>query len=498
VSPYVRKVRRPSGAWSVQMVVSQGRGRRVITHVGTAHDDAELATLTAVARALMPQPELPLGVVCGVPDRRPTGAVANVVGSRLGPLWEVLSTAWRILGLEDVAHDTVFRHLVLARVVEPTSKKDALRVLGEAGVKTASYATVKRHLPGYASREFRDRMAGVLAAHADLGPSSLVLFDVSTLYFETDTGDGFREPGFSKERRLEPQILIGLLTDAAGFPLWVEGFTGNAAETATMVPVVTAFTAAHGVTDVTLVADAGMLSEKNLKAVEDAGWGFIVGGKLPDIPDQIADWYRTHPGATPPDGLTLTQSTVMGPNPDSRHRVIYYQYKADRARRSLHGIDQQVGKAESQVSGRIPVKRNRFVRVEGGTRSVNRRLETKARVLAGWKPYVTNMVGTDPDSVIGAYHRLWHVEHAFRMSKHDLKARPVYHHKRESIDAHLAIVTAALAVSTWLEQQTGWTINHLVKTLRRYRIDTIRIGNHTFDADPELPHDIKKLIGAIR
>ena len=107
------------------------------------------------------------------------------------------------------------------------------------------------------------------------------------------------------------------------------------------------------------------------------------------------------------------------------------------------------------------------------------------------------MLDTDPKFVIGAYHQLWHIEHAFRMSKHDLKARPIYHHKRESINAHLAIVTAALAVSTWLEHQTGQTIKHLVKTLRRYRIDTIRIGNHTFDADPDLPTNIREFLTTI-
>ena len=125
----------------------------------------------------------------------------------------------------------------LARIIEPTSKIDAERVLTEVGLSPASYATVKRRLPRYAKRGWRQALAAVSAAHARLGPASLVLFDVSTLYFETDAGDGFREPGFSKERRLEPQITLGLLTDAAGFPLTVEAFEGNKAETATMLPV---------------------------------------------------------------------------------------------------------------------------------------------------------------------------------------------------------------------------------------------------------------------
>jgi transposase len=106
------------------------------------------------------------------------------------------------------------------------------------------------------------------AAHAKLGPASLVLYDVSTLYFETDAGDGFREPGFSKERRLEPQITIGLLTDESGFPLMVEAFEGNRAETTTMLPTIISFMAAHKLADVTIVADAGMISDANKKAIE--------------------------------------------------------------------------------------------------------------------------------------------------------------------------------------------------------------------------------------
>ncbi|GAB4963162.1 hypothetical protein MAHJHV51_56440 [Mycobacterium avium subsp. hominissuis] len=94
---------------------------------------------------------------------------------------------------------------------------------------------------------------------------------MSTLHFETDAGDGFREPGFSKERRLDPQITLGLLTDAGGFPLTVAAFEGNKAETATMLPVINAFKAAHQLTDVTVVADAGMISEANQVALPRAG-----------------------------------------------------------------------------------------------------------------------------------------------------------------------------------------------------------------------------------
>ena len=150
--------------------------------------------------------------------------------------------------------------------------------------------------------------------------------------------------------------------------------------------------------------------------------------------------------------------------------MIYYQFRADRARRTLRGIDEQVAKAAKAVAGLAPVKRNRFIALDGATKSVNRELEAKARELAGLKGYVTNLAacpdGTPvtADFVIGSYHELWNIEKSFRMSKSDLQARPIYHRKRDSIEAHLTIVFAALAVSRWIEAQTGWSIRKFVKT----------------------------------
>jgi hypothetical protein len=113
--------------------------------------------------------------------------------------------------------------------------------------------------------------------------------------------------------------------------------------------------------------------------------------------------------------------------------VIYYQYRHDRARRTLRGIDEQVAKAERAVDGKAPVKRNRFIKLTGATKSVNRDLEAKARGLAGLKGYTTNLTGQSPEFVIDAYHQLWRIEKSFRMSKHDLQARPVTCRRRHVI-----------------------------------------------------------------
>ena len=143
-------------------------------------------------------------------------------------LWRALSRGYDELGFGQAAGgDEVFRQLVLARIIEPVSKLDSLRVLEEAGITPVSYATLRRRLPAYAKEPWRQGLSAACAAHAGLGPASLVLYDVPTLYFETDQGDGFRESGFSKERRLEPQITIGLLADRNGFPLMVSRVRGQ-------------------------------------------------------------------------------------------------------------------------------------------------------------------------------------------------------------------------------------------------------------------------------
>src|SRR5690606_6586259 len=393
--------------------------------------------------------------------------------------------------------DEVFRALVLARIIEPTSKLDSLRVLDEAGIDSPSYPTLKRRLPVFATEGWRQALAAACAAHARLGPASLVLYDVSTLHFETDAGDGFREPGFSKERRLDPQIVIGLLTDAAGFPLTVHAFEGNTAETTTMLPTIKAFMAAHQLRDVTIVADAGMISDANKRAIEAAGLSFILGMRIPDVPYVIEQWRNDHPDEQIRDGHIFTQPWPAGPSDKRRDQVIFYQYLHERARRTLRGIDTQVAKAERAVAGHAPVKRNRFIRVSGGTRTVNRTLEAKARALAGIKGYITNLDGVSAQFVIDAYHRLLHIEKSFRMSKHDLQARPIYHRNRDSIEAHLTVVFAALAASRCIEACTGWSIRKFVRTARRYRTIQIQAGTQTITAADPLPDDLHHALQSI-
>ena len=391
-----------------------------------------------------------------------------------------------VLGFDQAAGgDEVFRDLVLARIIEPVSKLDSLRVLEEAGVAPASYRTVKRRLPAYAKDSWRQKISAACAAHARLGPASLVLYDVSTLYFETDEGDGFRESGFSKERRLEPQITIGLLTGADGFPLMVVGVRG---EQGRDQDDAAGHRGVHGrPRPARRDGRRGRGHGERGEPEADRGRGPVVHPRRPDPARPLSrsrSGGASIPASRSRDGQVFTQPWPAGPNGGRRDQVIYYQYKADRARRTLRGIDEQVKKAEQAVAGKTPVKRNRFIQLSGGTRTVNRELEDKARALAGLKGYVTNLRAC-PDGtpvtaefVIGAYHQLFQIEKSFRMAKSDLQARPIYHRKRDSIEAHLTIVLRRPGGQPLdREHQTGWSIRKFVKTARRYRTIQIQAGD---------------------
>ena len=421
-----------------------------------------------------------------------------VTDERAGVLLEVLSVMFDHLGLGQASGgDRVFQHLVLARLINPGSTFDSIETLAEVGLASASYSTIKRHLQIYATEEFHAALTGALAREAGVRPGVVILYDVTTLYFETDKADDFRIPGFSKERRLEPQITVGLLAGGDGFPLAVGAFEGNMAETKTMVPMIRAFTSRFGVSDVTVVADAGMFSSANKQALREAGFHYILSTRLKALPSPIVRWQCDNPSIAYSDGQIWSMADRSGLSPhDPPHTITYYQHSWDRARRTLRGIDEQVAKAAKAVAGKSAIKRNRYVQLHGGTRSVNHALAEENRALAGIKGYETSRVDWSGEQVITTYRQLLRVEKSFRMSKTDLQARLIFHHTRQSIHTHLAIVTAALAVAHRLETASGLSIKRLIHTLKRYRTFTITINEHPSTPpapspqhQPPHPHD---------
>jgi hypothetical protein len=536
---WVRRVRTASGATAVQIAESVGGRRRIVRHVGSARDEAELGLLVAEAQRLLAddaQRELDLGLtpvapkaalvpartqelLTGQPGPRRWVRRPHVLKTSSGLLYDALAGVYTSLGFDAVGDD-VFRDLVIARVVEPTSLLDIDRVLAEMGRVSASRSTRKRTLRRAHAGGYRDTIAAACFAHAvTAGDVSLVLYDVTTLYFEAEKEDDLRKVGYSKERRVDPQIVVGLLVDRHGFPLEIGCFEGNKAETTTIVPIVKQFQARHGIADMVVVADAGMLSSSNLRDLDEAGLRFIVGSRVTKAPKDLESHFRWH-GTAFTDGQIIDTITprdqrgtaVKTSDPSKRAEPVWdptvhakswravWAYSTKRAVRDNKTLTLQENKARAVVAGEKAARTPRFVKTRNGAAEIDEASLARARKLVGLKGYVTNIPANvmPPAEIIASYHDLWHVEQSFRMSKTDLAARPMFARTRDAIEAHLTIVFAALTVSRTVQNRTGLSIRRFLRTLRPLRSATIEINGVINTFPPAIDPDVKAILTALK
>ncbi|EJN83563.1 transposase, IS4-like family protein [Actinomyces naeslundii str. Howell 279] len=439
----MRKVKTASGATAVQIVSKSGGVRRIVEHLGSAHDETELEVLLEAGRqkiaAWQGQGLLDLEALEPAPGR--TGLATTSVESKHSRLlWEVLHGAYRRLGLgEAVGGDRAFEQMVLARLIEPTSKAQVPRVLGDLGLEPVSTRTLFRSLARAQERGYRESLSGALFEHVTATRGlALCLYDVTTLYFEAEREDDLRKVGYSKERRVDPQIIVGLLVDRHGFPLQVGCWEGNKAETTTIIPVVEAFQAAHGIEELVVVADAGMLSAANLKALDDARLRFIVGARQVRAPGDLEAHFHWE-GDTPADGqvidtITPRRGSRSQRDVSRRHEPVWdphthpgswravWAYSKKRAARDNQTLTAQANRARGVIAGERRPKGTRFVTVHVGDATLDEASIARARSLVGLKGYVTNISShlMDAGGVVSSYHELWHARSVFS----DEQARP--------------------------------------------------------------------------
>lgn len=224
---YIRKVKTKSGATAVQ-VVRKLAGRIVgLQHIGSAHTEHELRALLVLAQDQVHRDQPSLF------EETQKALELTLRRSSSDLLFRVVRLQYQALGF-DALEDPDFVHLCVARMVEPTSKLDSLRVLADLGITGLTKDRLYRCLNRIITGNYRSLIQHACFVATTAKALTLVLYDVTTLYFETQKEDAYRRSGLSKERRLEPQIVVGLLVDQTGFPLSVHSFEGNTAETKTI------------------------------------------------------------------------------------------------------------------------------------------------------------------------------------------------------------------------------------------------------------------------
>jgi len=279
----------------------------------------------------------------------------------------------------------------------------------------------------------------------------LFFYDVTTIYFQIDDEDEIRKRGFSKEgKHQNPQIVLGLLVSVDGYPLAYEIHEGNKFEGHTMLPVIDAFKAKYKLEKLVIVADSGLLSTSNVNDLQAKGYEFILGARIKNENKTIKEKILSLE-------LTNGQSDVVEKE-DGLKLIISYSDK--RAKKDLHNRERGLQKLEKRVKSGTLTKSsinnrgyNKYLKIDGDVKiSIDK---SKYEADAGWdglKGYLTNTT-LSKDEVIVNYSHLWKIEKAFRISKHELKIRPVYHRLQRRIEAHITINFAAYKIYKELERQ---------------------------------------------
>ena len=288
---------------------------------------------------------------------------------------------------------------------------------------------------------------------------SPLFFDVTTLYFEAFDEDDFRKYGFSKDNKAnQPQVTVTLTVTSTGFPLHLRSFEGNKFEGHTIIPCLLDIQKEHQINNFVVVADSAMVSAANMDDLERQNLKFIVGARLANLSPVLLA--KVVASLKKTDGTTAR--FVLGSN-----RTLAVSYSVKRAIKDRSDREKQLRRANYALGNPSTISKHfRFIKkAKGGDFSLNENLIEKAKQLQGLKGYITNYPSLSDQEIVEKYSQLWQVEKSFRMSKSDLKARPIFHTVKEKIETHLLIVFCALAVMRLAESQTKISCSKIMEKL---------------------------------
>ena len=449
----MRRKPNKSGTYSVQ-VVMKDRGRYVVVRsFGSSSDESELLRLEQEANQYIRTYGGQTVIDFDRPDTEEERAhlfssIQSIVQN--GPHL-ILDRIYDGIGFGGLGSE-MLRDLVVSRVCCPRSKLATTDYLRRYRGREVDINVIYRFMDKL-DESFRQQVQQISVEHTRKilgGKIGIVFYDVTTLYFETAREDALLTPGFSKDgKTAESQIVLGLLVSMDGYPLAYSIFNGSQYEGRTMIPVIDDFVSRFGLTDFVVVADAGLLSRKNIDLLKAANYRFILAGRIKKESEPVRDWVFS----LPKDPAMFHETVING---DER---IIVSYSDTRARKDANNRDRGIARLrKSYASGKVNKKNinqrgyNKFLVVEN---DVHVRIdEDKIAEDSRWdglKSYVTN-TDLPAKQVIEHYHELWGVERAFRVVKGKLETRPVFHFTERRIEAHICICFMAYKVYKELER----------------------------------------------
>jgi transposase len=370
----------------------------------------------------------------------------QIIGTEL-----ILGKIYDKIGFPNDGCPDYFRNLVLCRLVYPGSKLKTVEYFRWHLNIDVSVYTIYRYLDELNSKLKPDieQISFEYTRNLLRGNIGVVFYDMTTLYFEASEEDDYRIPGFNKDgKHQQPQIMIGLLVSSHGYPIGYQIFEGNTSETKTLIPVLESFQEKFNIGRPIIVADAALLSENNILALQNNGYEYILGARLKNETEKIKSKI-----------LELDIKEEVPKELKSKNGRLIISYSSKRAHNDRKNRQKGLKRLEKKVkSGKLTKDHinnrgyNKYLKLTGDINiSIDYEKYESDCVWDGLKGYVTN-THLSRKKIIGNYSQLWQVEKAFRISKTDLRIRPIYHRLKDRIEAHICICFTAYSIYKELER----------------------------------------------
>ena len=450
---FLRKKKNKSGSVSIQ-IISKSRGKyNVVKTIGSGKTEQEIQKLYYLGKQelerLSLQPKLFVSETDTVVDSifdALSNASIRVVGPEL-----IFGKIYNRIGYNEIEED-LFRHLVISKLAFPLSKLKTIDYLYRYQGVSLNIDTIYRFLDKL-DGDLKDKIEQITFKHTKqiLGDNiSVVFYDMTTLYFEASDEDDLRKTGFSKDgKHSNPQIFLGLLVGLGGYAIGYDIFEGNTYEGRTLIPFLEKISTKFNLQKPVVVADSGLLSKDNIKALEQGKYQYIIGARIKNeskfIKEKILE-------------TKLKDGQIKKIKKSENSRIIL-SYSDKRAKKDAHNRERGLKRLEKKInSGKLTKSNinnrgyNKYLKLQGEILiEIDYEKYKKDSEWDGLKAYVTNS-NLSSKQIIENYSNLWHIEKAFRMSKTDLRIRPIYHRLHRRIEAHICISFTAYSIYKELER----------------------------------------------
>ena len=453
---FVRKKNNRSGTVSVVIVSKQSGVYKEIHTVGVSSEVSEVSALVEQGKEWIRRQNTSLDMFDQYEreqsERESVEYVFNNIENiLLNGAQLILNRVYCMIGFDKI-NDTLLKDLAVSRICQPGSKAATVDYLKSYFDEDVYLDKIYRYLDILQSTQ-QASVQQISVEHTRKllgGKIGLVFYDVTTLYFETDYSDELRKPGFSKDgKHSQPQIVLGLLVSAGGYPLAYSIHEGNKYEGHTMLPAIEDFVKKFDLKDFVIVADSGLMNKDNIAELEAKNYKYILGAKIKSESKAIKSWIfalQKQDGAFYECKKTEQSRLIVG-------------YSDNRAKKDRYNREKGIKRLEKEYTTETLTKDkvnkrgyNKFLEISDDVKvNINYDKIKEDEHWDGLKGYITN-TDLPAKMVYEEYRGLWQVESAFRVTKGTLELRPMFHFTKERIQAHVCICFVAYKVYKELER----------------------------------------------